>query len=77
MTCLGCNLIETAPVTLHTGAVVCSSCEAWRHETEARAIMALPSTRERRAWLDGIEHKRGKPAREALQKTIGLLWPSR
>ena len=77
MTCLGCNLIETAPVTLHDGTTVCSSCEGWRHECEARAIMALPSTAQRREWLESIEAKRGKPAREALQNTIKVLWPIR
>jgi len=77
MTCLGCNNIETAPVKLVDGRTVCNTCEDWRHECEARAIMALRSTAERRAWLDTIEHKRGKPAREALQETIKALWPSR
>ena len=77
MTCLGCNQIETSPVTLHTGVIVCSSCEAWRHETEARQIMGLPSTAARREWLDAIEKRRGAPSSAALQDTIRALWPSR
>lgn len=64
-------------VKLVDGREVDSASEAYRHECEARAIMALRSTAERRAWLDTIEHKRGKPAREALQETIKALWPSR
>jgi hypothetical protein len=77
MTCLGCNNIEVHPVPLHDGRVVCSSCEDWRHECEARAIMKLGGTLDRRNWLDDIERKRGQPARLALQQTIGALWPSR
>ena len=77
MTCLGCNNIETDPKTLHDGAVVCGSCEDWRGECEARAIMKLPTTNERRSWLEDIERRRGQPARLALQTMIGVLWPSR
>ena len=77
MTCAGCNNIEQHPVSLHDGTVVCSSCDAWRAECEARAIMRLGSTQERRTWLDDIERRRGQPARLALQHTIGALWPSR
>jgi len=77
VTCLGCSNIEVHPVTLHDARVVCGTCEDWRHECEARAIMKLPSTNERRAWLDDIERRRGQPARLALQQTIGALWPSR
>ena len=77
MTCAGCNNIEQHPVSLHDGTVVCSSCEAWRSECEARAIMRLGSTQERRTWLDDIERRRGQPARLALQTLIGALWPSR
>ena len=77
MTCAGCNNIEANPVTLHDGTVVCNTCEAHRHECEARAIMRLGSTQERRTWLDDIERRRGQPARLALQTLIGALWPSR
>ena len=77
MSCLGCNNIETKPVTLICGTVVCNTCESWRHECEAKAITALPSTHERRAWLEAIEAKRGKAARDALQSTIKELWGKR
>lgn len=77
MSCLGCNNIEVHPVSLHDGRVVCSSCQDWRAECEARAIMRLGTINERRAWLDDIERKRGKPAREALQDAMKALWPSR
>ena len=74
MICAGCNNIETHPVRLVDGTIVCSTCEAWRHECEARAILRLPSLNERRAWLDALEKKRGKEARDALQVTMGAIW---
>lgn len=77
MTCLGCNNIEAKPVQLVDGRTVCNTCDDWRHECEARAIMDLRSTNERRGWLEGIEKKRGQAARLALQDTIKALWPSR
>lgn len=77
MTCLGCNNIEVKPVKLHDGRTVCSSCADWRHECEARAIMAMHTLQDRRAQLDGVQAKRGLPARKELETTIKALWPSR
>ena len=56
--------------TLHDGRQVDSASEEWRHECEARAIAALPTLGQRRAWLDAIEHKRGKVAADALRATM-------
>ena len=42
-------------VTLHDGRQVDSASEDWRHEAEARAIAALRTLDERRAWLEAIE----------------------
>lgn len=64
-------------VTLLSGEAVDSESEAWRHECEARAIAALPSTVERRTWLEGIEKKRGKDAADRLRATILKLWETR
>ncbi|MEY4416009.1 MAG: Bordetella phage vB BbrM [Pseudomonadota bacterium] len=61
-------------VTLIDGAVVDSASEAWRHESEARAIAALPTLAQRREWLEALEKRRGKPAADALRRTMGLLW---
>jgi len=72
MNCLGCNLIETAPVTLRTGTVVCSSCEAWRHECEARDTM-LRSRPEIEHYFDLVEQKRGPDARQALRNEMIAL----
>lgn len=77
MTCAGCNLIETAPVTLLDGRTVCSSCEDYRHLCEARYILARPSTFERRQYIDAVERKRGAVAADALRATILLLWEAR
>lgn len=59
---------------LHDGRKVDSYSEDWRHETEARYILRLPSLEERQAMLAGIEIKRGKPATDRLRETITALW---
>lgn len=61
-------------VTLIDGTVVDSASEAWRHESEARAIAALPTPAQRREWLEALEKRRGKPAADALRRTMGRLW---
>lgn len=64
--CLGCNLIELHPVTLCNGKVVCSSCEAWRKECEARfALKNKPRT-----YLARIREKRGEKAYEELRQAM-------
>lgn len=60
--------------TLVDGTQADSASEAWRHECEARAISRLPALADRRAWLEAIEHKRGKPAADALRHTMGKIW---
>lgn len=65
------------PVQLMDGTVGDSSSEAWRHECEARAILAMPRLDQRRAFLAGVEKKRGEAARLALQKTMTALWRRR
>lgn len=64
-------------VTLVDGRQVDSSSEEWRHETEARAIAALPTLAERRAWLEDIEKKRGKNAADMLRVTMRALWDTK
>lgn len=64
-------------VTLVDGRQVDSSSEEWRHEAEARAIAKLPTLAERRAWLDDIERKRGKPAADRLRRTMRKLWETK
>ena len=72
MDCLGCNLIEISPVTLRDGRVVCSSCECWRFECEARFVLTKPND-EKRDYLEGIGKKRGEAARQELRKEMIAL----
>lgn len=53
--CLGCERIEYQPIRLRTGKVVCSSCEAWRMECEARHVLSLPTKAERQAYLADVK----------------------
>ena len=59
------------------GREVDTASEDWRHECEARAIAALPTLAERRAWLEGIEAKRGKAEADRLRDTMRALWEAR
>ena len=67
MDCLGCNLIETAPVTLRDGRVVCSSCEAWRLECEARMVL---KRRDRKEYIEKIRQRRGVDAAVELRNEM-------
>ena len=64
-------------VRLLDGTEVASDSEAWRHESEARAIAALPTLGTRRAWLEDLEKRRGKPAADRLRDTMRKLWESK
>jgi hypothetical protein len=75
--CLGCSAIETAPVTLIDGTVVCSSCDAWRRETEARHILSMKPLSVRQAWLADIEKRRGKASADKLRADMMRLWEHR
>jgi hypothetical protein len=61
-------------VTLIDGREVDSDSEEWRHEAEARAIAALQTLGMRRAWLEDLEKRRGKPAADRLRRTMQALW---
>lgn len=61
-------------VKLIDGQEVSSFSEEYRHECEARAICALPSTVERRTWLEVIDQKRGKAEGDRLRDTIKAMW---
>jgi len=67
--CLGCNLIETSPVTLRDGRVVCSSCECWRFECEARFVLTKPDA-EKRSYLAAIGENRGEAAKQELRQEM-------
>lgn len=77
--CLGCQFIDTPQksVTLIDGRTVCSSCEDFRHECEARMILGRPTTHDRRIYLEEVERKRGFEAANALRATILQLWEAK
>lgn len=64
-------------VRLLDGTEVDSASEAWRHESEARAIADLRTLGERRAWLEAIEKRRGQAAADRLRQTMKALWEHR
>jgi len=61
-------------VTLIDGTQADSASEAYRHECEARAIAALPTLADRRAWLEAVEKRRGKDEADRLRRTMKALW---
>jgi len=65
-------MIEISPVTLRDGRIVCSSCECWRHECEARHVLTKPND-EKRDYLEGIGKKRGEAARQELRQEMIAL----
>jgi hypothetical protein len=75
-------------VTLHDGTEVSNYSEEWRHECEARAILAMPRKSQRQDYLWGSLDERGKPrggvlqirgedAVRRLEETILALWEKR
>lgn len=64
-------------VTLITGEAVDSASEEWRHECEARAIADLRTLEERRAWLEVLDKRRGKPEADRLRATMGAIWKAK
>ena len=89
MSCLGCNRLETDQVTkLIDGTVVCTWCEAWRQECEARHILAIPDKVARREYLRGREENgkvvkrgilqvRGEKACADLEAMVMKVWEAR
>lgn len=73
-------------VTLHDGRQVPSDSEEWRHECEARHIIAMPTLEQRRQHLygrrdvttgelkGGLLQKRGNDAVKRLEQTIRAIW---
>lgn len=71
-------------VRLYTGKEVLADSEEWRHECEARHILAMPGKEARRRHLRGDDtstprHKgvlqhRGMAEVERLEQTIIAIW---
>lgn len=75
-------------VTLIDGSQTCSWSQAWRHECEARAVLAMPDRLQRRQYLRGdvlgdrvikrgIRQVRGEEACLRLETTIKAIWALR
>jgi hypothetical protein len=75
-------------VKLIDGTEVSSDSEEWRHETEARAVLAMPTKRQRQEYLwgtfdkwgkerGGIRGHRGEEEVKRLQETIIKIWGMR
>ena len=76
-------------VRLHDGTEVSNYSEEWRHETEARAVLAMPSKRARQDYLygrydpnwkkerGGVLQIRGEDAVKRLEVTILAIWEQR
>lgn len=75
-------------VTLIDGRQVANDSEEWRHETEARAILNMPTLRARREHLygkpnrfgrdeGGIMQRRGVDEVKRLETTMLKLWEAR
>lgn len=69
---------KPSTVTLHDGRQVASDSEEWRHECEARAVIAMRDRNARRHYLRGrVLPKRGIAATERLEQTIRQIWYAR
>lgn len=83
--CLGCSRLEVpdAPtVTLLTGAVVCTWCDAWRAETlarqqEAYTVLVMHDRATRQAHLAKREAEFGPEYRRRLEAVILQTWEQR
>ena len=69
MECLGCNLIDIAPVVLRDGRTVCNKCRAWMLECEARQVLSMPLAK-RQMHLVLVERARGKAGADRLKNEI-------
>lgn len=54
MTCDACPHSDKPRATLVDGRQVCTWCEDWRHECEARFILSMPTLSARRRHLYGV-----------------------
>lgn len=62
--------------TLHDGRQVAGDSEDWRHECEARTLLAMP-LHKRKAQLGLVAERRGRVARQQLEATMMALWIAR
>ncbi len=73
MACLGCNLIETSPVDLRDGRMVCNCCPDWRHECLARDLAKYESNEKRKAFMGKYEARHGAEMAKQLRTDVGAI----
>lgn len=77
--CLACGKIhpDAREVTLHDGTVVSSYSDAWRHESEAIAILNLKTKNDRWLFLSAVKRVRGQAAADELKKLAEKIYKIR
>ena len=65
--------MEVIEKTAGQGAATDTNSEQWRHECEARSVMALPTASQRQNRLQRIEKVRGADARQQLEATMQAM----
>lgn len=82
------NHPDEQTVSLHDGREVSNYSEDWRHETEARAVLNMPTKGKRQDYLygemdkygkerGGVRGRRGEAEVKRLEATILALWEQR
>lgn len=85
---MSCPQCDHPRVRLLDGRQVCTYSQDWRHECEARAVLAMPDKLQRRQYLRGayegeklirrgILQIRGEKACAELEATIRQIWERR
>ena len=61
-------------VTLFDGTVVSNYSEEWRAECEARTVCRMPRKLDRRLYMQAVEARRGREARDAVESLVRKVW---
>jgi len=61
-------------VELLDGTVVDSASDAWRAECEARAVLEMPTRRQRQEYLANVGKRRGQGEQQRLERIALALW---
>jgi len=66
------HIVKT--VRLVDGSIAPGDCEEWRAECEARAVLAIRSKGARYHYLNRVQERRGKEARDRLHSEALRVW---
>lgn len=70
MSCKNCERLKNIPLVC--GKIVCSYCEEWRNECEARELLRLPLLKRRQALA--ARSGRGEHRVNKLKETMRDVW---